>query len=155
MNVYLKPTITLSAILGLIMGLMSVIPKINALPIFLHIFVGIALIIHLKKTNLVGQLSQLDGTIIGAISGFVSIITIFAFNLPVVAFFDKAFHLIISPSTHFMATNFNFLSISTVVIYLGLQSALFNAFGGFVTSGILLKKEEAKLDESDHIIIEN
>ena len=73
----LKTTVILSVIIGVAAGVLFLINflLLKFLVVFaLFLLAGAGIIIYLKKNQLVGILTVQDGALIGAVSGFISLI---------------------------------------------------------------------------------
>ena len=71
---YIRPTVFLSAIFGLVLGILLVVPVVQLFLIFLFWIIGAVIVYMLKRNNFIGQFSQREGIIIGSISGMISVI---------------------------------------------------------------------------------
>lgn len=132
--VIIKQVCILSFILGLALGLLILIPAINLLTFLFAMFlVGGAIVVFLKKFNLVGLVDIKEGAIIGAMAGFASFLGMCATFIPI----SSLIRLIFSGYTGGFSTLF-FTSLSGVVIgismiiFAALMSALLNSFSGLV-----------------------
>lgn len=135
MNIYLKPTIFISLIIGAIFGLITAIPFLMPSLCFSFIVTAAIVIVYLKKHKFVGYLSIYDGSIIGAISGFVSFIAAMIVYLPlllIIRLFMPTYTNLLGGSL--FTAGFGLFVVFTLVIFIALLSALFNAFTGLVTA---------------------
>ena len=159
MKIYLKPTLILSAIAGVVLGLIMLIPMANCLSCMVFSFIASGIIIYMKRRAMVGMLTIYDGSIIGAISGFVSMVAsswVYLFGLFMIGLIYKPYHTLgFNISTSFLITSFNLFVTGMLVFFLALLSALFNAFTGLVTAFIYEKLEEDKLDEEAVFTVES
>ena len=129
-----KQVSILSFILGLAMGIFLLIPAINLLVFLFAMFlVGGAIVMFLKKFNLIGLIDIKEGAIIGSIAGFASFLGLCASYLPI----SSILSLIFTRYTGGFFTLF-FSSIAsliiglTMVVFSALMSALLNSFSGLV-----------------------
>ena len=147
MGYILKTTVFISAIAGLLAGILLLIPFLTPIIFFLlFIIFGVFIIIYLKKNNIAGLLSVQDGALVGAVSGCVSLASAFVIYLPVNFILDKLFN---QDSYKFgFAGSFSdnvFFGIM-LIFFASLFSAMFNAFSGMVTAYIYEKIEGRPLD---------
>lgn len=132
--VIIKQVCILSFILGLALGILLLIPAINLLTFLFAMFlVGGAIVIFLKKFNLIGIVDLKEGAILGAIAGFASFIGLSATFVPI----SSLIRLIFSNYTGGFSTLF-LTSISgiiigiSMIIFAAIMSALLNSFSGLV-----------------------
>jgi len=197
----LKTSVILSAIAGLIAGVLFLIPALQILilillvislitgillytskiPIFgkislitgtlflilflkpfiivsFFVLVGAGMIVYLKKNNLVGFLLIQDGALIGAISGFISLITAAIIYLPLQFIFNlfSGSHLSklgITSSLMNLSGNLFIIIILTFFVALVL-SAPFNAISAMIAAYIYEKIEVKPFDFQTHLEIE-
>ena len=132
--VIIKQVSFLSFILGLFLGILLLIPVINLLTfLFVMFFVGGAIVLFLKKFNMVGIIDIKEGAVIGAIAGFTSFLGVCTSYIPI----SSLLGLIFSKYTGGFATLF-LSSISGLItglfmiVFSALMSALLNSFSGLV-----------------------
>lgn len=158
MEKILKTTLTLSAIVGFSAGFFALITFLTPLVVLLlFIAVGAGIIIYLKKNSLVGILSVQDGTLIGAVSGFISLCAATAVYLPILFLLDLIFgtHTYKSSlNSSFMIFTYNLFFVVILVFFTALLSAVFNAFTGMVAAYIYEKIENKPFDFQTHFEIE-
>lgn len=149
-----KQTAILSAILGGILGVLTLIPFIRNFSFLLLVLCASAIvIIYMKKNDLIGIIDVKEGAILGAIIGFVSFIAFSVVFVPLVALVGLIFKNYYTFGIIFMLKS-GFFVLIMLVIFLGILSALMNAFAGLVTayayevlSGV--KKEDKKEENID------
>ena len=126
---YIKPTIFLSVLAGLILGILLFIPAIQILAIFLFWFVGSMVIYLLKRNNFIGQFTQKEGIVVGCITGMLSIIAASASFIPVSllvgAIFKTASVAFLFSST-FASSIVSFAILIMIILFLGLINIIFN-----------------------------
>lgn len=149
-----KQTAILSAILGGILGVLTLIPFVRNFS-FMLLVLGIAavVIIYMKKNDLIGIIDIKEGAILGAIIGFVSFIAFSVVYVPLVALVGLIFKNYYTFGITFMLKS-GFFVLIMLVIFLGILSALMNAFAGLVTAYVYevltgVKKEEKKDENVD------
>ncbi|MDD3420644.1 MAG: hypothetical protein PHE78_08655, partial [Candidatus Gastranaerophilales bacterium] len=93
MNIYLKPTIILSSIVGAILGILLLLPffSFSFLVCLAFSLVSVFVIFYLKKNELVGILEPVDGAIIGAIAGFMCIVAANIVYIPIFGIISAIF----------------------------------------------------------------
>lgn len=111
----------------------------------------------MKRNNMIGIFDLREGSIFGAVVGFVSFIAFSVVFVPldiILSLLTKCFHALLSfipVHTSFLLYFFNnfggFIVLIMLIIFVGLLSALMNAFTGLVTAYVYealsgIKKEE-------------
>ena len=137
MNMLLiKQLSILSAVVGVILGLITVIPYVSLFSfILLLTCISAFILIYLKQNDLIGILSIKEGCISGAIVGFVSFLTFAVVYAPisiVVGTLIPAY-----PQKHFIyfITDFGtFIVTLFIILFIAGISALFNGFTGLITA---------------------
>ena len=137
--IILKQLAILSAIAGVGLGLITLIPLINLLSFLIaFIFLSAVLIVYLKQHDLIGIINAQEGAIYGAVIGavsFASFLIVLAPLAAIIGTFIKGYPL------GFFAYLFNnigsfFFSTIPLAIFAVLMSALFNGFTGMVTAWV-------------------
>jgi len=154
----LKTTLVLSAVAGLAAGVLLLIPFLTPLIVLLlFVIIGAGIIIYLKKNALVGILSVQDGTLIGAVAGFISLSAAAAVYLPFLFLINLIFGSHIYKSTFgssFTNFTYNLFFVVILVFFTALLSAIFNAFTGMVAAYIYEKIENKPFEFHTHFEIE-
>ena len=126
----------LSAMLGLIAGVITVIPFICSLSFLaLMVLAAVIVIVYMKKKNFIGYIEPKEGSIYGAIIGFISFIgfsIVFAPISMILGWLIPAYTL--GFLRFFMGGVGTFIVMLFLIIFMGGISALFNGFGGLVTA---------------------
>lgn len=156
MNLLLvKQTAILSAILGGILGILTLIPFINGFS-FLLLVSGISavVIIYMKRNNLIGIIDVKEGAILGAIIGFISFVAFSIVFVPLVALVGLIFKNYYTYGVTYLLRASGFFVLIILVVFLGLLSALMNSFTGLVTAYIYelltgIKKEDKQEENID------
>lgn len=162
--ILVKQTAILSAILGGILGVLTLIPFVRNFS-FLLLILGISavVIIYMKRNDLIGIIDVKEGAILGAIIGFVSFVAFSIVFVPLVSLTGFILSLFkINYYTFgitYMLRVSGFFVLIMLVIFLGILSALMNAFAGLVTAYMYeilsgVKKEEKKEENIDFEIKE-
>ena len=154
----LKQIAILSAIAGGALAVVSIIPYINVFSFtILMLFLSGGVLYYMKRNNMIGIFDLREGSIFGAVVGFVSFIAFSVVFVPldiILSLLTKGFHSLLSfipVHTSFLLYFFNnfggFIVLIMLIIFVGLLSALMNAFTGLVTAYVYealsgIKKEE-------------
>jgi hypothetical protein len=161
MNIYLKPTIILSAMVGGALGLLLLMPffSFNFLVCMMFSLVSVFVILYLKKNGLVGILEPVDGAIIGALSGFVCVIAANIVYIPLYGIISAVFKSFgqgigISIFARIMIQNFNLFITGMFLFFFGIIGAIFNAFSGLICAFVYEKFEMDKPEDTTHFEIE-
>ena len=155
MNRFIRPALFLGAILGVLFGILLLIPFIAPFMFFLvFILAGIIVIVIMKKTNSAGIITLQDGCLIGALAGFISIITTSAVYIPAAILIDKLFNTYsdgFSVSKSLSLTGYNIMVVSMLVFFVAILSAVINAFSGMITAFVFEKLENTSLNFKEHM----
>ncbi len=147
-KIFLKRLSILSGVMGLILGIITIIPFICNFSFFALILLSAPILfIYLKKLSLLGYVEPKQGAIYGAIIGFISFIGFSISFVPlatIIGFIYKgSFYLGVS----LLFRSGIFVTIM-MVLFVAILAALMNAFSGLVTmyiyNQIETKPEEAK-----------
>lgn len=159
----LKQIAILSAIAGGALAVVSIIPYINIfLFTILMIFLSGGVLYYMKKNNMIGIFDLREGSIFGAVVGFVSFIAFSVVFIPLdilLSLLTKGFHALLNfipVHTSFLLYFFNnfggFIVLIMLIIFVGLLSALMNAFTGLVTAYVYEALSGIKKDENNENI---
>lgn len=160
-----KQTAILSAILGGILGLLTLIPFVRNFSFAILILcISAVVIVYMKRNDLIGIIDVKEGAILGAIIGFISFITFSIVFMPLVALLGMLLTTIGIKGYYTFGIKYllqasGFFVLIMLVIFMALLSALMNSFAGLVTAyiyGILsgIKKEEKAEENVDFEIKE-
>ena len=155
MNKLLMKRMTLlSVILGLAAGVITVIPFISSVAfLVLMVFAAVIILIYMKKKNFVGYIEPKEGSIYGAIIGFVSFIAFCVSFLPLASIiglmYKGSFYLGIS-----LIVRSGIFVIILTVLFVAMLSALINAFSGLVTAYIYSQIEQKPEENRTNIEFE-
>lgn len=154
----LKQISIISALCGAALGLVSIIPYINVFSCtILMLFLSAFVLVYMKQKNLIGIIDLREGSIFGAVIGFVSFIAFSVVFIPldiILSLLTRGLHALMSfmpVHTSFLIYFFNnfggIIVLIMLIIFVGLLSALMNAFTGLVTAYFYeaitgVKKEE-------------
>jgi len=155
-----KQTAILSAILGAILGVLTLIPFVRNFSFMLLILaIAAVVIVYMKKNDLIGIIDVKEGAILGAIIGFISFIAFSIVFVPLVAIVGAIFKGYYTFGITYMLRISGLFVLIMLVGFLGLLSALMNAFAGLVTAYVYevlsgVKKEEKQNENIDFEIKE-
>lgn len=144
----LKQTSILSAILGAILGVLTTIPFVrNFTFMILILFIGAVVLVYMKKNDLIGIFDVKEGAVLGAVIGFVSFIAFSIVFVPLTSLIGLVFKSYYTYGLTYMLRASGFFVLVMLVGFLGLLSALMNAFSGLVTAYVYevllgIKKEQ-------------
>ena len=158
MNILLLKQIALfSALIGGIIGIITLIPFIGTLAFLtLILFLSAIIIVYLKRNNLIGIIDMREGAIIGGVIGFASFIAFAIVFMPISAIIGLIFksyyvgHLL----TMFITNFGGFFVMIMLLIFIAIISALMNAFSGVVTAYIYELLSGLKKAENENIDFE-
>jgi len=158
-----KQTAILSAILGGILGILTLIPFVQGFS-FLFLFIGVAalVIIYMKKNDLIGIIDVKEGMALGGIIGFVSFIAFSIVFIPlvtIIGLFLKIFKIYYNVFGLDIFIQSGFFVLVIIILFMGMLSALMNAFSGLVTTYLYeavsgVKKEDKQEENVDFEIKE-
>ena len=132
-KVFLKNLLVLSSILGLVLGLITIVPFVCNISFFaLMTLVAPIIFVYMKKLNLIGFVDPKQGAVYGAIIGFVSFLGFSLSFVPlatIIGFLYKgSYYLGVS-----LLFRSGFFVTLMMVLFVAILSALINAFSGFMT----------------------
>ena len=149
-EILFKQTAVLSGLLGLVLGVLTVIPFICNLSFFaLFILAAPIIMVYMKRMQMMGILDIKQGAMYGAVIGFLSFI---GFSISFIPFagiigliYKGSFYLGIS-----LLLRSGFFVMITLIFFVALLSAIMNSFSGLVTmyvySQLETKPEESQTD---------
>lgn len=152
-----KQTSILSAILGGILGVLTLIPFVRNFSFMILILcISAVIIVYMKKNDLIGIIDVKEGAVLGAIIGFVSFIAFSIVFMPLVMLVGWFLGLFKIPYNTYGINIFfqtGFFVLVMLVVFLGILSALMNAFSGLVTAYLYeiltgIKKEDIEKEEA-------
>jgi hypothetical protein len=149
MKHYLKQISIISAIIGGVLGVFSIIPYFNCLGSIAFCFISVFTIVFLKRNSVIGVISLNDGTVIGAITGFIGAAAACTAAVPI--------NLLLSLILNYkMLLKFSdtLVAIPVLILVFGMLGAIFNAFTGMITAYVYEKIEADKPEDQTHFIID-
>lgn len=155
-----KQTAVLSAILGGILGVLTLIPFVRNFSFMVLILcISAVIIVYMKKHDLIGIIDVKEGALLGGIIGFVSFIAFSIVFIPLVALVGLIFKNYYTYGISYMLKVSGFFVLILLVLFMGALSALMNAFAGLVTAYVYeilsgIKKEDKENENVDFEIKE-
>lgn len=154
----LKQVAILSAIAGAALGGLTILPYVNIFSLtILVICLAAAVLVYMKRENLIGIFNMQEGAILGAVIGFVSFIAAAIVYVPC----DIILGLIPVPAfkSHFIMRFFfnsfgSFIVMLMLIFFLALLSSLMNAFAGLATSYVYEILTGLKKDSNESVDFE-
>ena len=130
---FLKKLLILSGLLGLILGVITIVPFICNFSFFaLMILAAPIMFVYMKKLNMLGYVEPKQGAIYGSIIGFISFLGFSISFVPlatIIGFLYKgSFYLSVS-----LLFRSGIFVTFMMVIFVAILSSLMNAFSGLVT----------------------
>lgn len=159
-QIVVKHTAILSAILGAIIGVLTLIPFVrNFSFMLLMLCISAVIIVYMKKNDLIGIIDAREGAILGGIIGFVSFIAFAIVFVPLVAIVGLIFKGYYTFGITYMLRISGLFVLVMLIVFMGTLSALMNAFSGLVTAYLYevlsgIKKEEKQEENIDFEIKE-
>ncbi|MBP3924303.1 hypothetical protein J6E39_03580 [bacterium] len=130
----IKQLSTLSAILGVLLGVLTLIPFVGQLAfIILMCFAAVIVIWFMLKVELIEIKTNKQSIVAGAIVGFISFIAFCVMYLPLVYVLSRVFNLYSWYGVSVFLSVGSFGIIILLVLFMALLSAVINAFTGFLT----------------------
>lgn len=158
MDKFIRPSLALGAISGIVFGILLLIPLIAPFMFFfVFLLAGVIVVIFLKKTDSIGIVSLQDGCLIGALAGFSSLITTSTVYFPIAFLIDKLFNSYsqgFSLNSLLSATGYHLMAILMMVFFTAVLSAIMNAFSGMMTAFFFEKIEQKSFNFKDHLMTE-
>ena len=151
----IKQTAILSAILGGILGVLTLIPVVNGIAFMVLILcISAIVIVYMKKNDLIGIIDVREGAILGGIIGFVSFIAFSTVFIPLVSLVGLIFKGYYTYGILYMLQASGLFVLIMLVIFLAILSALMNAFAGLATAYVYEILSGLKKDDAENIDFE-
>ena len=151
----IKQTSVLSAILGGILGVLTLIPFVrNFSFLILILCISAVIIVYMKRHELIGIIDLREGAILGGVIGFVSFIAFSIVFIPLVTIVGLIFKGYYTYGIGYMLKVSGFFVLVILVIFLAVLSALMNAFAGLVTAYVYEILTGFKKEENENVDFE-
>lgn len=156
--IILKQLAILSAVAGVALGLITIIPYISFLSfMILLMFLSAFILVYLKQNDLIGIINTREGCIYGALIGFVSFIAFSLVYTPISMLIGWLIPAYTQGFLRFFLNSFGSIIVMLLLMILmaGI-SALFNGFTGLVTAWVyeLITGQKKENDENNSIDFE-
>ncbi len=150
-----KQTAILSAILGGILGVLTLIPFVrNFSFMILILFVSAVVLVYMKKNDLIGVIDVKEGAILGGLIGFVSFIAFSVVFIPLVTIVGLVFKGYYTYGISYMLKVSGFFVLILLVLFLAVLSALMNAFAGLATAYFYEVLSGMKKEDNENVDFE-
>lgn len=130
----LKVILLMSTMLGFVVGLLSPVPYLGALAFIVLLCFSAPIVLGMLLRIKVLRMDNIsESALLGAIVGFVSFIAFSLIYMPVVMIMYKIFNYYVNFGVTLALNNSNLFVIIMISIFMGILSAITNAFSGFLT----------------------
>ena len=130
----IKIILLMSIFLGVVSGLLTIVPYIGEIIFWLLITVGaVIIILFMNKLKILEITTVRQSVVIGALIGFVSFLAFSLVYMPAVVVLAKSFNYISNPGVSMFLTHSSVGLLVMLAIFMGVLSATMNAFSGFLT----------------------
>ncbi len=153
MEKFIRPSLILGGVSGIIFGISLLIPFLAPFMFFLiFLLAGIIVVTVLKKANMVGLLSLQDGCFIGALAGFSSLITTSVVYIPLISLINLLFKTpdgVFNAGYSLTIISYDMLAVLMIVLFTAGLSAIMNAFTGMLTAFVFekIEKKDTKFED--------
>ena len=144
---YIKPVIFLSVLMGLIFGVLLVIPVVQMFMIFAFWVVGGVIAFLLKRHNFIGQFGQKEGIIIGSVSGMMSVLAA-AVSFGPLSMIVGAIGNTVSVA-FFFSSVFSAFVFLMLVFFIGLMNIIFNIGSALLVISIVNGLEQNQEEKQE------
>lgn len=156
--IILKQLAILSALAGIALGLITIIPYVSFISFMvLLLFLSAFIITYLKQNDLIGIINTREGCIYGSVIGFVSFIAFSVVYTPISMLIGWLIPSYTQGFLRFFLNSFGSLVVMILLMILmaGI-SALFNGFTGLVTAWVyeLITGQKKENNENNSIDFE-
>lgn len=130
----LKIITLLSIFLGIVSGLLTIIPYAGEVVFWLLLSIAApAIIIFLTKQNVLEIQTVRQSVVIGGFIGFISFLAFSAVYIPAVIVLAKILNYVTNYGVSMFVSHASFWLLVMLAVFMGILSATINAFSGFVT----------------------
>ena len=150
-----KQTAILSAILGGVLGVLTLIPFVRNFSFMILILcVSAVVLVYMKKHDLIGVIDLKEGAVLGGIIGFVSFIAFSVAFIPLVSLFGAIFKGTYDAYLFSMFKMMGFFVTIMIIFFVSILSALMNAFAGLTTAYVYEILSGIKKEQNENIDFE-
>lgn len=130
----LKIILLLSIFLGIVSGMLTIVPFVGEVIFWLLITISAPIVIlFMTKQNILEIFTVRQGVVIGGIIGFAAFLAFCAVYIPAVIVLAKFFNFSTNYGVSMFLSNASFWLIVLLSSFMAVLSATINAFSGFVT----------------------
>ena len=130
----LKIIVLLSIFLGIVSGLLTIVPYVGEIIFWLLLLIAAPIVIlFLTRAEVLEIVSVRQSAVIGGIIGFISFLAFCAVYAPAIIALAKFFNYSANLGVSMFLSNATFGVMIMLAIFMGVLSATMNAFSGFVT----------------------
>ncbi len=130
----LKIIILLSIFLGIVSGLLTIVPYAGEIVFWLLITAAsVIVIIFMTKMRILDITTVRQSVVVGALIGFVSFLAFCVVYIPAVIILAKFLNYISNPGVAMFLSHSSFWLMVMLSVFMGVLSATLNAFSGFLT----------------------
>lgn len=130
----LKIIVLLSMFLGVVSGLLTIIPFIGEIIFWLLLTVSaVVVILFMTRMKLLDIKTTKQSVVVGAIIGFISFLAFSVVYIPAVIALAKFMNYISNPGVAMFLTHSSLGILVMLAIFMGVLSATLNSFSGFLT----------------------
>lgn len=146
----LKIMFLLSIFLGIVSGLLTIVPYIGEIVFWLLITVAAPLvIIFMTRVKLLEISTVRQSAVIGGLIGFVSFLAFSAIYIPIVVVLAKFFNYSSNIGVSMFLSNATLGLVILLAIFMAVLSATINSFSGFVTYYLIEFNKSVKSEQSE------
>ena len=145
-----KIIMLLSIFLGIVSGVLTIVPYAGEIIFWLLITVAAPLVIlFLTRMEVLEITTVRQSAVIGGLIGFVSFLAFCAVFIPAVIMLAKFFNYSVNPGVSMFLTNATFGLMIMLAVFMGILSATISAFSGFVTYYLIEFNKSLKTQQKD------
>ena len=145
---YIRPAAFLGAIIGLVLGVLMILPIIQLFAVFIFFGVGSIVMIMLKQNHFRDSFQTKDGMIIGGISGFVSVLSASLIFLILALLFGNIFSGTYDLIRAFFMSFSSFVVLLILIFCIAFMNMMFNMGSAVLVLSLYenVKNEENKTE---------
>lgn len=148
---YIKPTMFFSVVMGLVLGVLILVPIVQLFIILAFGLIGGIVAFLLRKNNFIGQFREKEAIIIGCVTGMSSVLAASVSFLPIsiiVGAIAKTASPLFFFNTSFFTSIYSFFVLLMLVFFIGLMNIIFNIASALFVIWIYNSAEANKPEES-------
>lgn len=146
----LKILILLSIFLGIVSGLLTIVPFLGEFVFWILIVAAsVIVILFMTKMKILEITTVRQSVVIGALIGFISFLAFSAVYIPAVVILAKLLNYISNPGVVMFLSHSSVGLTVMLAIFMGVLSATLNAFSGFLTYYLIEFNRSLNLNEQN------